>query len=45
MDWLTLLGIGGMFLTAYIIFLLIRELKKSIKESNEGKISGRCDLD
>ena len=45
MDWLTLLEIGGMVFTVYLIFLLLREFKKSIKESKEGKVSGRCDLD
>ncbi len=45
MDWLTLLEIGGMVFTVYLIFLLLKEFKKSIKESKEGKVSGRCDLD
>ncbi|WP_158298196.1 hypothetical protein [Sulfurovum sp. NBC37-1] len=45
MDWLTLLEIGSMFFTAYLIFLLIKEFKKSIRESKQGKVSGRCDLD
>ncbi|WP_154806456.1 hypothetical protein [Sulfurovum lithotrophicum] len=45
MNWLTLLEIGGMFFTAYLIFLLIKEFKKSIRESKQGKVSGRCDLD
>lgn len=45
MDWITLLEIGGMFFTAYLILLLIKEFRKSIKESKEGKTSGRCDLD
>jgi len=45
MDWITLLEIGGMLFTAYLIFLLIKEFKKSIKESKEGKTSGRCELD
>lgn len=45
MDWITLLEIGGMLFTAYLVFLLIKEFRKSIKESNEGKVSGKCDLD
>ena len=45
MDWLTLLEIGGMVFTVYLIFLLLKEFKKSIKESKEGRVSGRCDLD
>jgi len=38
MDWIILLEIGGMLFTAYLVFLLI-------KESNEGKVSEKCDLD
>jgi hypothetical protein len=45
MDWLTLLEIGGMVFTIYLIFLLIKEFRKSIKESKEGRVSRRCDLD
>ena len=45
MDWFTLLEIGGMVFTIYLIFLLIKEFRKSIKESKEGRVSGRCDLD
>ena len=45
MDWITLLEIGGMIFTAYLIFLLVKEFRKSIKENKEGKTSGRCDLD
>jgi len=45
MDWITLLEIGGMFFTAYLIFLLVKEFRKSIKESKEGKVSRKCDLD
>jgi len=45
MNWITLLEIGGMLFTANLIFLLLKEFRKSIKESKEGKISGRCDLE
>jgi hypothetical protein len=45
MNWITLLEIGGMLFTAYLIFLLVKEFRKSIKECKEGKISGSCDLD
>ena len=45
MDWLTILGIGGMLVTVLLVILLIRELRKSMKESNEGKVSGKCELD
>jgi len=45
MDWLTILEIGGMIFTGYLVSLLIKELKKSIRESKEGKVSGKCNLD
>jgi len=45
MTWLYAFEIVGMILTLWIIFLLIKELRKSIKESNEGKVSDKCDLD
>lgn len=45
MIWLYILELIGMILTAWIIFLLVKELRKSIKESNEGKVSDKCDLD
>jgi len=45
MDWLTILEIGGMLVTVLLVILLIRELRKSMKESNEGKVSGKCELD
>ncbi len=45
MNWITLFEIGGMLFTAYLIFLLLKEFRKSIKESKEGKVSRRCDLD
>jgi len=45
MDWLTAIEIVGMIATAIFIGLLIKEFKTSIKESNEGKVSKRCDLD
>jgi hypothetical protein len=45
MDWLTGIKIIGMIATLIFIGFLIKELKKSIQESNEGKVSKRCDLD
>jgi len=45
MDWLTIVKIVGMIATLIFVGFLIRELKKSIKESKDGKVSGRCDLD
>jgi len=45
MNWFLPLVIIGMAFTLYLIFLLIKEFKKSIKESKEGRVSGRCDLD
>jgi len=45
MDWLTIVKITGMFLTVIFIGFLIKELLKSVKESKDGKVSGRCELD
>jgi len=45
MDGLTIIIAIGMILTLVFIGFLVKELKKSIKESNEGKVSKRCELD
>ncbi len=45
MDWFTIMVGAGMLVTLFIVFLLLKEFKKSIKESKEGKVSGRCELD
>lgn len=45
MDWLTILEIGGILITVGLLFFLIKELKKNIKDSKDGKVSGKCDLD
>lgn len=45
MIWLYILELIGMILTAWIIFLLVKELRQSVKESNEGKVSDKYDLD
>jgi len=45
MDWLTIVIVIGMILTLIFVGFLLKELKKSIKESNEGKVSKRCELD
>lgn len=45
MNWLTILEITGMVITVGLLFLLMKELKKNIKDSNDGKVSGKCDLD
>jgi len=45
MDWLTLIEIAGMLFTFYLVFLLLKVLRESIKQSNEGKVSERCPLD
>jgi hypothetical protein len=34
-----------MVLTIGVLYLLIKEIKSSIKNSNDGKVSNRCDLD
>jgi len=45
LDWLSIIKIVGMFMTAVFIGFLLKELIKSAKESNDGKASGRCELD
>ena len=45
MDWLTIVKIVGMTATLIFTGFLIKEFKKSIKESKNGKVSKRCDLD
>jgi len=45
MDWLSIVKIVGMFLTAVFVGFLLKELIKSAKESNDGKVSGKCELD
>jgi len=45
MWWMTLGKIIGAVLTLIILYLLLKELKKVVKESNEGRCSDKCDLD
>jgi len=45
MDWLTVVKIIGMILTVLFLGLLVKELIKTAKESNDGKVSDRCELD
>jgi flagellar basal body-associated protein FliL len=35
----------GMVATLAILYFLLKEMKQSIKDSNEGKVSNRCELD
>ena len=45
MDWVSAIKIVGMIATVIFLGFLIKELHKSIKQSKEGKVSDRCDLD
>ena len=45
MDWISIIKIIGMVATVIFLGFLIKELRKSIKQSKEGKTSDRCDLD
>ena len=45
MNWINGLEVVGLIITAGLLFALIKELKKNIKDSNNGKKSERCDLD
>jgi len=45
MDGWAIIKIIGMLLTLVFLFFLLKELIKSIKESNNGRVSDKCDLD
>ena len=45
MDGWTIIKAAGMVLTLVFLFFLLKELIKSIKESKDGRVSGKCDLD
>ena len=45
MEWIGLLEIGAAVITFILLVLVFKEIKSSIKASNEGKQSDRCDLD
>ena len=45
MDWITVIKIVGMVATLIFIGFLLKEFRKSIQESKDGKISKRYDLD
>jgi hypothetical protein len=45
MLWMTIGKIIGAAITIYLLYAIVKELKKSIKESNEGRCSGKCELD
>jgi len=45
MDGWTIVKLTGMILTLIFLLFLLRELIKSIRESKEGRVSDRCELD
>jgi hypothetical protein len=45
MEWINGLEVIGLIVTAGLLFALVKELKKNIKDSNDGKQSEKCDLD
>jgi hypothetical protein len=45
MDGWTIIKIIGMLATLVFLGFLLKELIKSIKESKEGRVSGKCDHD
>jgi len=45
MWWMTIGKIIGGILTLVILYLLIKELKESIKKSKDGHTSNKCELD
>ncbi len=45
MLFLTIGKIIGAIITLILLYLLVKEFKNVIKESNEGRCSDKCDLD
>ncbi len=45
MLWMTIGKIIGAIFTIVILYLLIKELRQVVKDSNSGRCSDRCDLD
>ena len=45
MDWVAVIKIAGMFLTVIFLGFLVKELVKSAKESNDGRVSDKSELD
>ncbi len=45
MQWFEILEMTGMAATLWIVFLIVKELRQIIKESNKGRVSDKCDLD
>jgi len=43
--WMDLAKIAGGILTLVVLYFLIKELRKVVKDSNEGRCSDKCDLD
>ena len=45
MWWMTLGKIVAGILTLVVLYFLVKEFRKAIRESNEGRCSDKCDLD
>ncbi len=45
MLWMTIGKIIGFIITIILLYLIIKELRKVVKDSNSGKCSNKCDLD
>jgi len=45
MDWISIIKLVGMALTAIFLGFLLKELIKNIKDDKEGKNHRKCDLD
>lgn len=45
MLWMTIGKIIGFIITIALLYLIIKELRKVVKDSNSGKCSNKCDLD
>jgi hypothetical protein len=45
MEWIGGLEVIGLIVTTGLLFALVKELKKNVKDSKNGKKSEKCDLD
>ncbi len=43
--WMIVAKVVAGILTLAVLYFLIKEFRKTIKESNEGRCSDKCDLD
>jgi hypothetical protein len=45
MDWFNVVAAIGLIMTLFVLFLIAKELFKTIKDSVSGRKSDKCNLD